>query len=135
RLRLTYTRYADDLTFSGSADANARVGYLMARVRHLAGEEGFAVNVRKSRVQRRNTAQEVTGLVVNDKVGVGRKEGRRRRAVLHRARTEGLDKQNRDGRPNFMAWLQGMIAYVHMARPEVGARLKAELLAILGKGQ
>ena len=51
---LNYSRYADDLTFSGGEEFKPRVGYLMARIRHLAEAEGFAVNVRKSRVQRRN---------------------------------------------------------------------------------
>src|SRR5262249_3452074 len=130
KLGLTYTRYADDITFSGDGELNARVGYLMARVRHIAEEEGFAVNAKKSRVQRRNTAQRVTGLVVNDKPTVSRKEIRRLRAILHRARHEGLDQQNRDGRPHFHAWLLGKIAYVSMVRPDVGARLKAVLDAV-----
>ena len=82
KLGLTYTRYADDLTFSGTAEVNGRVGYLMARVRHIAEDEGFAVNPEKTRVLRRNTAQRVTGLVVNDKPGVGRREVRRLRAIL-----------------------------------------------------
>jgi retron-type reverse transcriptase len=133
KLNLTYTRYADDLTFSGGAEANARVGYLLARVRHLAQEEGFAVNVGKTRVQRRNRAQSVTGLVVNDRVGVPRRDVRRLRAILHRARTQGLEAQNRAGRPHFATWLQGMIAYVSMVRPETGARLRAELRAVLGR--
>jgi retron-type reverse transcriptase len=133
KLGLVYTRYADDLTFSGDTDGNARVGYLMTRVRHIAEEEGFTVNVKKSRVQRRNRAQEVTGLVVNDKVGISRKEIRRLRAILHRARAEELEQQNHDGRASFLAWLQGMIAYVHMVRPDVGARLKAEFKDLLNK--
>jgi retron-type reverse transcriptase len=133
KLGLTYTRYADDLTFSGDPGLNERVGYLMARVRHLAAEEGFAVNEKKSRVLRRNTAQYVTGLVVNERPGVARAEVRRVRAILHRARTEGLDAQNRTGRPNFRAWLQGKIAYISMARPEIGARLKAALDALPSK--
>jgi retron-type reverse transcriptase len=131
KLGLTYTRYADDMTFSGDAGFNDRVGYLMARVRHIAQEEGFAVNENKSRVLRRHAAQRVTGLVVNDRPGVARAEVRRVRAILHRARTEGLDAQNREGRPHFRAWLQGKIAYISMSRPEVGARLKAELDALL----
>jgi hypothetical protein len=45
---------------------------------------------------------------------------RRQRGVLHRARREGLDAQNREGRTNFRAWLAGKIAYVRMSRPEVG---------------
>jgi retron-type reverse transcriptase len=127
KLGLTYTRYADDLTFSGGPEVEARVGYLMARVRHIAEAEGFAVNVKKSRVQRRGMAQSVTGLVVNDRPGVPRATVRRLRAILHRARFEGLDAQNREGRPDFRAWLEGMIAYVGMVRPEVGAKLRAEL--------
>jgi retron-type reverse transcriptase len=131
KLGVTYTRYADDLTFSGDEGFNERVGYLMARVRHIAQEEGFAVNAKKTRVLRRSTAQVVTGLVVNDRPGVPRAEVRRLRAILHRARAEGLERQNRDGRPNFVAWLRGMIAYVRMVRPEVGAKFKAELEALL----
>jgi retron-type reverse transcriptase len=133
KLGLTYTRYADDMTFSGGEEANDRVGYLMARVRHLAEEEGFAVNVKKSRVQRRSAAQCVTGLVVNDRPGVPRQTVRRLRAILHRARHEGLEAQNREGRPDFRAWLEGMIAYVGMVRPEVGAKLRAELQALTRK--
>jgi RNA-directed DNA polymerase len=134
KLGATYTRYADDLTFSGDQTLDAKVGYLMARVRHLAQEEGFAVNEAKSRVLRRNAAQVVTGLVVNDRPGVPRDEVRRLRAILHRARLEGLDAQNRQGHPNFRAWLRGKIAYVSMARPEVGARLLAEFEALANSG-
>jgi retron-type reverse transcriptase len=130
KLGLTYTRYADDLTFSGNEGMESRVGYLMARVRHMAQDEGFTVNEAKTRVQRRNTAQMVTGLVVNDRPGVRRDEVRRLRAILHRARTEGLDRQNRQNLPDFRAWLRGKIAFVRMARPEVGDRLLAQLEAI-----
>ena len=86
KLGITYTRYADDLTFSGDGELEGRVGYLMARVRHIAQDEGFAVNEAKSRVLRRNAAQVVTGLVVNGRPGVPRAEVRRLRAILHRAR-------------------------------------------------
>jgi retron-type reverse transcriptase len=130
KLGLTYTRYADDITFSGEQEFNARVGYLLARVRHIAEAEGFAVNVMKTRVLRRNAAQRVTGLVVNDKPSISRKELRRLRAILHRASKEGLDAQNRDGRQHFRAWLEGKIAYVSMVRPDVGARLQEALKGI-----
>lgn len=105
----------------------------MARVRHFAAEEGFAVNEANSRVLRRGTAQTVTGLVVNDRPGVRRPEVRRLRAILHRARAEGLEAQNREGRPDFLAWLRGKIAFVAMARPETGALLEAELEALLAR--
>src|SRR5262249_16037080 len=133
KMGLTYTRYADDLTFSGPADLNARVGYLMARVRHIAAEEAFPLNEKKNPAVRQGAAQQATGLVVNDRPGVRRRDVRRLRAILHRAHTEGLEMQNREGRPNFPAWLRGKIAYVAMARPEVGARLRAALDALLKK--
>jgi RNA-directed DNA polymerase len=131
KLGVMYTRYADDMTFSGDAAFNSKVGYLMARVRHLAEAEGFRVNEAKSRVLRQNAAQVVTGLVVNDRPGVPRDEVRRLRAILHRAKLEGLDAQNRHDHPNFRAWLRGKIAYVGMSRPDVGARLLAELEALV----
>lgn len=127
KLGITYTRYADDITLSGNEELKGKVGYLMARVRHIAEAEGFAINGKKSRVLRRNAAQTVTGIVVNDKPSVNRKEVRRLRAILHRARWEGLEAQNRANRPNFRAWLEGKIAYVSMVRPEVGQRLRDQL--------
>ncbi len=132
KLGATYTRYADDLSFSGDEGLEPRVGYLLARVRHLAGAEGFAVNEAKTRVLRRNAAQVVTGLVVNDGPGVPRDEVRRLRALLHRARFEGLDAQDRDGRPDFRAYVRGKIAYVAMSRPEAGAKLLEALESLKG---
>ncbi len=129
-LGFTYTRYADDLSFSASGEAGAKVGYLLARVRHIAQDKGFRVNEKKTRVLRRNARQEVTGIVVNDRPGVSRKEVRRLRAILHRARSEGLAAQNRDGRDNFEAWVRGMIAYISMVQPERGAELRKEYEAL-----
>ena len=132
KLGATYTRYADDLTFSGGPDLDPKVGYLMATVRRIAASEGFAVNEGKTRVLRRNARQVVTGLVVNDRPGVVRDEVRRLRAILHRARVEGLDAQNRAGHPDFRAYLLGKIAFVNMVRPDVGARLLAAYRAVAG---
>jgi hypothetical protein len=67
----------------------------------------------------------VTGLVVNRRVGVPRDVVRRLRAILHRAQTQGLAAQNRENRPHFEAWLRGMIAYVNMANPDQGQKLRA----------
>lgn len=124
KLGWAYTRYADDLTFSATNEQASQTGYLLARVRHIAGDEGFAVNEKKTRVQRRNTRQSVTGLVVNDHVAVPRQTVRRIRAILHKAQHEGLAKQNRENRPHFEAWLGGMIAYIEMANPTQGEPLR-----------
>jgi len=122
-----YTRYADDITISGSGEMTEKVGWLLAKIRHIAQEEGFRSNEKKTRVQRRNTAQSVTGIVVNDRPGVPRKLMRRLRAILHRAQFEGLENQNRENHPNFTAWVEGMVAYVEMVNPKQGERLREAL--------
>ncbi len=106
----------------------------MACVRHIAEDEGFRINQKKTRVLRRSNAQSVTGLVVNDRPGASRKHIRRIRAILHRAKHEGLDAQNRDNHPNFASWLEGHIAYISMARPEVGRQFKQQFDSIISKG-
>jgi retron-type reverse transcriptase len=127
KLDLTYTRYADDLTFSSGPGFRDRVGYLIARVRHIAADEGFGVCAKKTRVLRPESRQTVTGLVVNVAPAVPRRIVRRLRAILHRAKTEGLSAQNRAGHPSFRGWVEGMIAYIGMARPDVGRKLRAAL--------
>jgi RNA-directed DNA polymerase len=125
KLGLTYTRYADDLTFSAPPGFRDRIGYLIARVRHISADEKFSVNEKKTRVLRPESRQTVTGLVVNAAPAVPRRLVRRLRAILHRAKSEGLAAQNRIGRPNFRRWMEGMIAYIAMSRPHVGNKFRS----------
>src|SRR5207249_1367718 len=67
----TYTRYADDLTFSG--DNGKAVGKLLRSVRGIVELEGFHEHPRKTKVMRRGRRQEVTGLTVNLEPRVSRK--------------------------------------------------------------
>lgn len=126
----TYTRYADDLTFSAAAGKRSDIAMLIARVRHIVTEEGFAINPKKGRVQRAAGRQEVTGVVVNDKLGVPRDEVRRLRAILHAAKKTGLAAQNREKIPHFEAHIRGKIAYLEMIDPAKAAPLKAALAAL-----
>jgi retron-type reverse transcriptase len=125
KLGWRYTRYADDLTFSANGAATQRTAYLLARVRHIVDHEGFEMNEAKTRVLRRNTTQTVTGVVVNSRPGVRRRLVRRIRAILHRAKTQGLAAQNRQNHPHFESWLSGMIAYISMVNPSQGRSLRA----------
>lgn len=125
KLGWTYTRYADDLSFSAgdAAQPSPKVGYLLARIRHITDDEGFSVNEKKTRVLKRSTAMAVTGVVVNKRPGVRRREVRRLRAILHNARKHGLAAQNRANHPNFESQLRGRIAFVQMINPEQSAAL------------
>jgi RNA-directed DNA polymerase len=104
-----YTRYADDLTFSGN-DPGV-VHKLRAAVRRIVEEEGFSVNPEKTRIMRSGRRQTVTGVVVNKEPGLSRKERRRLRAMAHR-----LQKEDSWGpaRKKTIALLKGKIAFLHM---------------------
>jgi hypothetical protein len=124
RYRARYTRYADDLAFSGPLSAAAAAG-LVARVRAIAADEGFRINDAKTRVRGSADRQLLAGLVVNAAPAVPRQEYDALRALLHNASRTGLAEQNRDGLPDFAAHVAGRIAWVghhHMAR---AAKLKA----------
>ena len=126
KLGWTYTRYADDLSFSADGEAAKTIGYLLARIRHIASDEGFAVNENKTRILRQSDSQTVTGIVVNKRAGVPRDVARRLRAILHRAKAEGLAAtQNREKIPHFRAWIGGMISYIAMVNPDQAKPLQA----------
>jgi hypothetical protein len=102
---------------------------VVAAVGLIARDEGFALNPLKTRVQGRAGRQRVTGLVVNDRPRVPRREYDALRALLHNAATTGLAAQlqhpsrARDPR----AYVEGRIAWVASHDPERGARLAALL--------
>lgn len=124
----TYTRYADDLTFS--SDHQRKLGTLLRCVRSVVTDEGFSEHPQKTRIMRRGRRQEVTGVVVNDKLSVSRDQVRLLRAILHNAEKHGIESQNREGHPRFFEHLAGRIAFVSMVDPERGAKLKALLARV-----
>lgn len=126
----TYTRYADDLTLSADEGHRGELPVLIAKVREIVEDEGFKINPKKGRVQRKSARQTVTGVVVNDHPTVPRDEYKRLRAILHRAKFTGLDAQNKEARPHFDKWVEGKIAYISMVDATKGARLKAAFDAI-----
>lgn len=70
---LRYTRYADDITFSGERDLFDGEGRFCQAMRHIVEvEEGLAINGDKTRLRNREQRQEVTGLTVNEKVNVSK---------------------------------------------------------------
>lgn len=126
KLGWTYTRYADDLTFSAKEPSD-RIGYLLARVRHVARDEGFEVNENKTRVLKPAARQTVTGVVTNVRASAPRALRRRLRAILHNASKTNLAAQNRKRDPKFPAWLAGSVEFVHMLNPAHGQKLKEGL--------
>lgn len=123
----TYTRYADDLAFSGH---RIKVDSLLRVTTAIAEDEGFSINTTKTRSRNADQRQVVTGLVTNTKLGVTRDYHDQLRAVLHDARTNGADVANRTGLPHFRAHLDGRVGWVESVNPVRGRRLRAQFDAV-----
>ena len=120
-----YTRYADDMTFSGDADFASKAHVVLAALQEIVAEEGFALNGGKTRIMRRSAAQRVTGIVVNDHVNVPRASYDRLKAILNNCRRRGPQAENRQAHADFRAHLDGNVAWVEQVNPVRGAKLRA----------
>ncbi|MDQ7823795.1 MAG: reverse transcriptase family protein [Candidatus Eremiobacteraeota bacterium] len=115
-LGFTYTRYADDLTFSG--DDLSQVKALLGGAARIVSEEGFTVHPGKTSVMRKGRRQTVTGIVVNKVPGLSRKERRRIRARIHRFQKSSPAAEE-------LRSLRGKLAYLSMINLEQAEKLKA----------
>ncbi len=122
--RATYTRYADDLAFSGGEDFERCVERFAVHAAAILLEEGFEVNHRKTRVMRRGVRQYLAGVVANEHVNVVRADFDRLKATLTNCVRLGPASQNREGFTNFRAHLAGRVSFVAMLDPQKGLRLK-----------
>lgn len=84
---LTYTRYADDLTFSSDSDITP---YNTLEIINLIHKNNFEINEKKLRKQSCNRRQSVTGLTVNEMVNVDRRLLKKIRAMLHDLTRSGM---------------------------------------------
>jgi hypothetical protein len=125
-----YTRYADDLLFSGGKAFARSIRRFPIHVAAIALEEGFDVNHRKTRVMRQGVQQRAAGVVINHKVNVRRDDYEQLKAVLCNCARHGPRSQNRAAVPDFRAHLAGRVAHVTRLNPEKGQRLARLMEAI-----
>ncbi|MFK4786036.1 reverse transcriptase family protein [Fusobacterium sp. MFO224] len=85
--RIRYTRYADDLTFSGEFE----IGMIVNFVKKILMQEGFKLNADKIKVARKNQSQRVTGIVVNEKMQAPREFRKRIRQEIYYIKNYGLE--------------------------------------------
>lgn len=123
--RAEYTRYADDLAFSGGVAFERHVERFSTHVASILLEEGFSVNPRKTRIMRQGVRQQLVGLVANQRVNVMRRDFDRLKATLTNCVRISPDSQNRESHPEFRAHLEGRIAFVESVNPDKAKRLRA----------
>ena len=120
---LAYTRYADDLLFSGEDEFGRTAKSFAAQVAAIALDEGFELNFRKTRIMGRSTRQYAGGVVLNRRTNIQRDEYDQLKATLHNCIRGDPAAQNRDSHADFRMHLLGKINWVRQLNPARGAKL------------
>lgn len=85
--RIAYTRYCDDMTFSGAFDERELTTFVRARLR----ADGFFLNEKKTWLAFAGQRQSVTGLTVNEKINIPSGNRRKLRQTLYYIRRFGIE--------------------------------------------
>ena len=125
RLHCRYSRYADDLTFSGDHGAVKLLGI----AKRTLSQIGLELDPDKTNIYRRGRRQIVTGLVVNDGVSVPRRLRRRMRAAVHAVELGRTPQWH--GKEEPTAALMGRLAFVSAVNTAHAAPLKKRLVRAL----
>lgn len=115
--KIRYTRYADDITFSGDFDE----GQIIKFVRKVLGDEGYKLNEKKTRLMKRHQKQEVTGIVVNEKLQAPRKTRKEIRQAIYYIKKFGLDSHiqyTQIKKANYVKHLLGIANFILFVNPK-----------------
>jgi RNA-directed DNA polymerase len=122
-----YTRYADDLAFSGEENFERQAERFAAQAGAILLEEGFTIQHHKTRIMRQGVRQYLAGLVANQRINVVRTDFDRLKAILHNCIQHGPESQNREHHANFRAHVEGRVGFVESIYPGKGKRLRQML--------
>ena len=116
---IAYTRYCDDMTFSGNFDVKEVVSFIKTQLR----KNGFLLNTAKTRVCRNNKRQSVTGIVVNEKLSIPAEYKRKLRQEIYYCKKFGINshmaRMDFDGNEiSYINRILGRINYVLSVTPD-----------------
>jgi hypothetical protein len=117
-----YSRYVDDITIS--CDYNLFDKDFLFKLEQLVTNEGFHINAKKTRLQTDTQRQEVTGLIVNEKLNVPRKKIKILRSMLHNWKTIGYDeaqskhRNSQKSKSDLAKVVWGHLCFLKMVRGE-----------------
>ncbi len=92
RFGATYTRYADDITFSSPHNIYTDEAFNQELKRIIEEDQKLDINPKKTRLQKTGYRQEATGLIVNEKVNVRRRYIKQIRMWLYYWERYGYEK-------------------------------------------
>ena len=114
---IRYTRYADDMTFSGDFDEVQVIRFIRKNLKSM----GLKLNKNKTRVRKQGQQQEVTGIIVNYKTQVPKTVRKEIRKNMYYIQKYGLESHlNYIGteRKNYIGHLMGQISYALFINPK-----------------
>lgn len=149
RFKATYSRYADDITFSSKENIFINPEF-QEELKRIIHDQQFTINSSKTRLQKRGFKQDVTGLIVNEKVNVPYKYVKQLRMWMYYIEKYGLEKAeiifNKDYKKErkhtknvntpMINVLDGKLMYLKMVKGEndmTYIKLKNRYNKILGK--
>lgn len=132
RFGLHYSRYADDITFSSMHNVYHVGGEFRTELNRIIESQGFKINSKKTRLQKVGGHQEVTGIIVSDKLNVTQKYVRDIRNILYIWDRYGYDTafnkfypkykiekgHVKKGNPDMVNVLDGKLLYLKMVKGE-----------------
>lgn len=124
-----FTRYADDITFSGGFEIIDKVDKII----QIINSEGFEINHSKTRIQPRTKKQLVTGLVVNKKVNIPREYIRRLKQEIYYCKKYGVNAhmmREEIFKSNYKLHLFGKAYYIKMINKQLGEKFLSDLHSI-----
>lgn len=109
KLGVSYTRYSDDMTFSGEFDASLIIKEVRQELRKL----GLHLNDKKTVVIKNSACQKVTGIVVNVKMQVSLNYRKKIRQEIYYIKKFGLEEHlNRLGVKDSSKYLNSLFGRI-----------------------
>jgi hypothetical protein len=134
-LGFCYTRYAENLTFSGSGKASHRISNLINESQLIITGECFTVNPNKIQILGKSVQQTVTVIVVNKQLNLSKKTLKAFRATLYQIEQEGLSDKKWGKSSHLIAAITGFANYVTIINPSKGTEFLAAVERIKQKYQ
>jgi retron-type reverse transcriptase len=129
RRGVTYTRYADDLTFSSLSPS--QLSQIVRPINSIVLDEGFRVNDSKTRLIGPSRARLVTGLIItNNGFGIGRKKYRILRATIHRVSQSPTGETDK-----LFQYVRGWLAYLNAVDKKRSTRVKEYIKKLAASNQ
>ena len=115
---IAYTRYCDDMTFSGDFDEGEVIAFVKGELKKL----GLFLKQRKTAVIPKNKRQVVTGIVINEKINLTKDYKKKIRREMYYIKKFGLEGHLRrigaSDKQQYLLSLKGRISFVLQTTPD-----------------